>query len=91
MGWNAGCKLRLALENLSRVIAIEVVAAARGIELRTPLTPAPATAAAIAALRESVAGPGPDRYLSPELSSAERLVSSGGLIAAVRAVVGDLE
>ena len=40
----------------TRVLAIELLTAARGIELRAPLAPAPATAAVIAALH--VAGPG---------------------------------
>jgi histidine ammonia-lyase len=91
MGWNAGRKLRASLANLARVLAVELVAAARAIELRTPLAPGPASAAAIAALRAAgVAGPGGDRFLAPELAAAERLVGSGGLIAAVSSATGPL-
>ena len=43
MGWNAARKLRKVVENLSRILAIELVTAARAIDLRTGLTPAPAT------------------------------------------------
>jgi histidine ammonia-lyase len=43
MGWHAARKLRTAVGNLRRVLAIELVAAARGIELRAPLRPGPAT------------------------------------------------
>ena len=39
MGWDAGRKLRLALHHLSSVLAVELVAAARAIELRAPLPP----------------------------------------------------
>jgi histidine ammonia-lyase len=74
MGWHAARKLRTAVDNLTRILAIELVAAARAIELRAPLEPAPATAAVIAALRETVPGPGPDRFLAPELASAETFV-----------------
>ena len=38
-----------------------------------------------------VAGPGPDRWLSPELARAEALVMSGELLAAVERVTGTLD
>ena len=44
----------------------------RGIELRAPLAPAAGTGAALEALRGVVGGPGPDRWVSPELLAAER-------------------
>jgi histidine ammonia-lyase len=90
MGWGAARKLRSALANLRRILAIELVAAARGIDLRAPLQPAPATAAAVAELRTIVPGPGPDRFLAPELAAAEDLLRAGRLAAAVSAVTGDL-
>jgi histidine ammonia-lyase len=90
MGWAAGRKLRAALHNLSRIIAIELVAAARALDMRTPLTPAPATAAALEVLRASVPGPGPDRFLAPELAGAEMLVRNGIIVAAVERVTGPL-
>jgi histidine ammonia-lyase len=74
MGWHAGRKLRLAVTNLRRIIAIELATAARAIDLRAPLKPAPKTAALIAELRRHVAGPGPDRDLSDELAAAEALL-----------------
>ena len=48
MGWAAARKLRTVIENLGRVLAIEFVAAARAIELRSPLSPGAGTAAAVA-------------------------------------------
>ena len=74
MGWHAARKLRQAVDNLRRILAIELVAAARAIELRAPLAPAPVTGAVIARLRQTVPGPGPDRFLAPELEAAELLV-----------------
>ncbi len=56
MGWDAARKLRATLGHLTDVLAVELVAAARAIELRAPLRPAPATAAAIGALRQWVPG-----------------------------------
>ena len=82
MGWNAARKLRVSVDGLARVLAIEILTAARGIDLRAPLRPGPATGAAIADLRERVPGPGPDRFLAPEIEAAYNLVRSGVLVAA---------
>ena len=90
MGWSAGRKLRRAVDGLSRVLAIEVMTGARALDLRTPLAPAAGTAAALAAVRAVVAGPGTDRHLTPEIEAVVQLVQSGGLLAAVEAVVGEL-
>jgi histidine ammonia-lyase len=91
MGWGAARKLRQSVANLGRIIACEIVCAARGLELRHPLEPATPTAAAVAALRAAgVGGAGPDRWLSPELAIAESLVMSGGLLAAVESITGPL-
>jgi histidine ammonia-lyase len=90
MGWSAARKLRRVLDGLSRVLAIEVLTAARAIDMRAPLTPSPATGAVVALLRRHVAGPGPDRYLAPELAAAVGLVQSGEVLAAAEGVVGPL-
>ena len=90
MGWSAGRKLRTAVDALGQVLAIEVLTAARALDLRAPLTPAPATAAAVAALRQRVDGPGPDRHLAPEIQAATELVADGTLLAAAATVTGPL-
>ena len=91
IGWGAARKLRQAIANLTRILAVELACASRALELRAPLRPAPATAAALAAVCERIPGPGPDRYLAPELAAAEALVGSGELLAAVQARVGALQ
>ncbi|MFE0737590.1 histidine ammonia-lyase [Streptomyces sp. NPDC058855] len=91
MGWSAARKLRTAIGNLNRIIAVELYAATRGIELREGLTPAPASRAAIDALRAAgVQGPGPDRFLAPDLAAADAFVREGRLVAAVEPVTGPL-
>jgi histidine ammonia-lyase len=87
LGWSAARKLRTAIDGLTTVLAIELLTAARALDLRAPLAPAPATAAAVARLREAVAGPGPDRHLAPEIAATEELVRSGAIAAAVAAVL----
>ena len=91
MGWGAARKLRRAVDGLARVLAVEVLTAARAIDLRAPLTPAPATGAVITLLRESgVEGPGPDRHLSPEIETTVDLVLDGRVRAAAESSAGPL-
>jgi len=91
MGWSAARKLRRSVDGLARVVAIEVLTAARALDLRRPLEPSPATGAVIDLLRGSgIDGPGPDRHLSPEIEAAVELVRSGAVLAAVHPVIGDL-
>ncbi|MEU7732492.1 histidine ammonia-lyase [Streptomyces griseus] len=93
MGWSAARKLRTAVDNLARIVAVELYAATRAIELRAAegLTPAPASEAVVAALRAAGAeGPGPDRFLAPDLAAADTFVREGRLVAAVEPVTGPL-
>ena len=59
MGWAAARKLRRAVDGLSRVLAVELLTAARALDLRAPLTPAPATAAVVAGAARRRHGPRP--------------------------------
>jgi histidine ammonia-lyase len=90
MAWGAARKLRACVRNLRRILAVELVCAGRGIELRGPLQPGAGTGAALASLREVVPGHGADRELAPELRAAEVLLESGELVRAVEAAVGEL-
>jgi histidine ammonia-lyase len=91
MGWGAARKLRAALDNLRRILAVEAACAARGLDLRAPLAPGPGTGAALAAIRSAgVPGPGPDRYLTPELEAAEKSIATGEIVRAVEGAIGEL-
>jgi histidine ammonia-lyase len=87
MGWSAARKLRRSVDALTRVLAIELLTAARALQLRAPLQPGPATGAVVSALRESVPGPGPDRFLSPEIEAAVAFVRSGAAVAAAESAL----
>jgi histidine ammonia-lyase len=91
MGWGAARKLRTVVANLGRILAVELTCAARALDLRAPLEPAPGTAAARTAVRAVVPGPGPDRWLAPELAGVEALVVSGAVVEAVEGAIGGLE
>lgn len=85
MGWAAARKLRRAIDGLTRVLAIEVLTAARALDLRAPLEPAAPTGAVRNAVRAAgVAGPGPDRHLAPEIETVVQLVADGSLLTATR-------
>lgn len=91
MGWSAARKLRRTVDGLTRVVAVEVLTAARALDLRAPLQPSPATGAVVRTLREAgIAGPGPDRHLAPEIELAVALVDSGAVLDAVTTQIGDL-
>jgi histidine ammonia-lyase len=91
MGWGAARKLRTVVANLGRILAVELTCAARALDLRAPLEPGAGTAAARDAVRTVVPGPGPDRWLAPELAEAEALVTSGAVLEAVEGAIGSLE
>lgn len=89
MGWSAARKLRKSVDGLTRVLAIEILTAARAIDMRSEEPSAPVKAA-IAALRTEVAAPATDRFLSPEIESAVALVAAGDLLRAAQQEVGEL-
>jgi histidine ammonia-lyase len=90
MGWSGARKLRRSVDGLTRVLAVELLTAARGIQLRAPLVPSDATGAVINALRETTSGPGVDRFLAPEMEAAVQFVADGGALRAVETVTGPL-
>lgn len=77
MGWAAARKLRRAIDGLGRVLAIEILTGARALDLRAPLEAGAATGAVRDLVRTVAAGPGPDRFLSPEMEAVTALVQSG--------------
>jgi histidine ammonia-lyase len=85
MGWHAARKLRRAIDGLTRVLAIELLSAARGLDLRAPLAPSPATGAVRDAIRAAgVPAPGPDRFLAPEIEATVAAVTSGAILRAAQ-------
>ena len=90
MGWSAARKLRRAVDALTRVLAIELLTAARGLELRAPLQPAVATGAVVQELRAVCGGPGPDRFLAPAIEAAVALVTTGRIRDVAQGAAGPL-
>ncbi len=91
MGWSAARKLRESVDALGRVLAIELVTAARGLALRSPLEPGPASQAVIRALEDLVGDTtGPDRVVADTLGAAYLGVLDRSYIAAAESVTGPL-
>jgi histidine ammonia-lyase len=79
MGWNAARKLFGSLRDAARVLAVEVLCAAQALELRE-LSPSPETQTVLRRLRVEVPPLPVDRFLAPDLATAERLVREGDLL-----------
>ena len=90
MGWAATRKLRTVLDNLCSILAVELLSAVRGLQLRAPLTPSVAGRIAMAAVEEHAGVPGPDVFLAPVLEAVRATVSGPALRAAIEREVGAL-
>ena len=79
MGWGAGRKLAQVLDNTTRVLAIELICAAQGIEYRRPRRPGPLADRIWRGIREFVPPLTADRPLSGEIEEMAQFIESGGL------------
>jgi histidine ammonia-lyase len=70
--------------NAASVVAIELLAAAQGIEFHRPLTSSRPLEATLRTLRRSVPRYDRDRFFAPDIEAAAALVSSGALSELVR-------
>jgi histidine ammonia-lyase len=80
MGMTAALKFRQVVENAERLLAIELLGAAQGLDYRLPLKPARRVGEAFAEVRSIVKALGEDRVLSGDIE---------GLAGAVRAAKFD--
>ncbi|MDM4722701.1 histidine ammonia-lyase [Micromonospora sp. WMMA1363] len=90
MGWAATKKLRTVLDNLTSLLAVELLAAVRGLQLRAPLEPSPAGRSAVAALGAAAGEPGPDVFLAPVMEVARAVIAGPDLRTTIEREVGDL-
>ncbi len=89
MGWGGVRKLREVVANVRTTLAVELVCAAQGIDLRAGIAaPAAATAAVHARLRRDIARMDADREVAPQLAAADALLAE--VVAAAEAVTGAL-
>jgi histidine ammonia-lyase len=90
MGMIAARHAREIVTNAETVLALEVLAGAQALDLRSPLRPGPATHAVHALIRSRVPFVEHDRELGPDIGATVDLVRGGSLVEAAASVVGDL-
>ena len=90
MGMTGARHAREIVANAETVLALEAIAAAQALDLRTPLEPGLATGAAVRAIRALVPFVEHDREFAPDIEAAVELVRTGALVAAVEPVTGPL-
>ena len=82
MGWGAGKKLLTVLDNVRRVLAIEILCGVQGIEYRSPLVSSPANLRVVELVRSVVPRLTVDRSLSAEIDTVADLIGDGSLAGA---------
>jgi histidine ammonia-lyase len=80
MACHAARRLGDMNDNLGRILGVELLCAAQGIEYRAPLRTSPALARIVARLRQDVATLGTDRPLAPDLEKGATLIRSGVIV-----------
>ena len=91
MGSISARKALTVASHVRRVLAVEALVAAQGLDLRAPLLPGRGAGAAHRALREHIASLEADRPLHRDIDTATRLLSTDALRAAVEREIGALD
>ncbi len=89
MGSIAALKLARLLDNVMRVVTVELMCAAQALDFHRPLAPGRGTKAAHAAVRETVPFIERDSVLSTHLAALETRAAAGEVLRAVEDEVGD--
>lgn len=91
MGGYSTKKACSILNNAKRVLAIELLSAAQGVDFRAPLKAGRGTAAAHKAFRQEVGFVEKDLYIHPLMTQSLSLVESGAVVNAAEEAVGVLK
>jgi len=87
MATYAARRLHEMADNTAGIVAIELLAAGQGVDLRKPLKTSPKLQQAMALLRRRVRFRRDDREMAPDIAAAKALVGAGELR---RAIAGGL-
>jgi len=90
MAAHGAVRLGKMLANLERILGVELLCAAQGIEFRAPLSTSKALARVISELRLSVATLKDDRYLATDLEQGATLIRSGSIVASTATAMPEL-
>ncbi|MEP6860623.1 MAG: histidine ammonia-lyase [Deltaproteobacteria bacterium] len=84
MGATAALKLHMIHDHVRTVLAIELLCAAQGLDLRRPLASTKPVEAVHAAIRARVPAMMEDRPLAPDIAAVRALIDDGTLLATAR-------
>ena len=77
MGWGAGLELHAVLDNLTQVLAVELLCGVQGIEARRPLRGSAHTEQTMEIIRNAVPTLDADRPIGPEIERVAAMADSG--------------
>ena len=83
-------RLSPMVANLERILGVELLCAAQGIEFRAPLRTSAPLERVVERLRGEVAALGCDRHLAPDLATAAGLIASGAAAGAAGLALPEL-
>jgi histidine ammonia-lyase len=83
-------RLQRMVENLNRILGVELLCAAQGVEFRAPLVTSAPLKSVIKRLRQDVDTLTDDRYLAPELEVAHSLISTAEIVTAAGVTMPDV-
>lgn len=90
MGTIAARKARQILDNAKNVVAIELLCAAQGIDLLSPLQPSEPLKEALGVIRTKVAGLKDDRPLYTDIALIREQMENGEILTPVEGLIGAL-
>jgi histidine ammonia-lyase len=88
MGMTAARRAATALANAGRVVAVELLAASQGLELRAPLAPSPAIGAVLKRVRRHSPSLDEDRSLAGDIEAVAKSLTDGTLVDADERAAG---
>ena len=83
-------RLGQMVDNLNRILGVELLCAAQGIDFRAPLATSATLRRVVARVRDDVATLDQDRYLAPDLERAAQLIADGEVISAAHSAMPEL-
>lgn len=90
MGATAALKFSQLHDHVRTVLAIELLCAAQGLDLRRPLQTTPVLEAVLAVIRRRIPVMMYDRPLSPDIAAMRKMIDRGELISAMRQMAPEL-
>lgn len=82
MAAHGAVRLQRMIKNLERILGVELLCAAQGIEFRAPLKTSAPLLSVIERLRQNIDALNEDRYLAPDLEAAAILISGSEIFKA---------